>query len=347
MASLIELSCFFFVIAHSLLLLSPLVQGADKDEDNLLQGINSYRTSLNLPALVKNGNAGCLAEQIADDMEDQPCSSPTNGANILATTPTPLANLPKHLSKCKIDANSTSAGVILPICVPHLVPTLVLTNYTHRPQFAECLNDSKFTGVGLGSEDDWMVVVLATNNPAGSFANAASSLVSTVDEEDKLFQSLNNFRQSQKLPEFKKNDNAACLADKLADKLEHRQCSSSQKYSIEPGNGPKFPKFDKLRRRCHIETNSTTAGIIWPVCVPDLDEDLVLNNYTRSHYAKYLKDSKYAGVGIGSEDDWVIVVLTTDAQSGSFASGAASLGAIGMIHYMAAVLVGLFLVLLC
>ncbi|RXI01866.1 hypothetical protein DVH24_015215 [Malus domestica] len=255
MASLIELSCFFFVIAHSFLLLSPLVQGADKDEDNLLQGINSYRTSLNLPALVKNG----------------------------------------HCPSTKTMASSKLSYFL-------------------------------FYVLGL----------LFLSHPV--FSN---------DEEDKLFQSLNNFRQSQKLPEFKKNDNAACLADKLADKLEHRQCSSSQKYSIEPGNGPKFPKFDKLRRRCHIETNSTTAGIIWPVCVPDLDEDLVLNNYTRSHYAKYLKDSKYAGVGIGSEDDWVIVVLTTDAQSGSFASGAASLGAIGMIHYMAAVLVGLFLVLLC
>ncbi|KAM0994926.1 hypothetical protein EV2_010711 [Malus domestica] len=182
MASLTKLSFFFFffVIAHAFVLLSPLVQSSDKDEDSLLQGINSYRTSLNLPALVKNGNAGCLADEIAEDMEDQPCSSPTNGANILATSQTPLANLPKHLGKCKIDANSASDGVILPVCVTKLVPTLVLTNYTHQPQFAKYLNDTKFTGVGLGSEDDWMVVVLASNTPTGSLANAASSLVSAV-----------------------------------------------------------------------------------------------------------------------------------------------------------------------
>lgn len=151
---------------------------ADEDEDNLLQGINSYRRSLNLPVLVKNNNAGCLADRIADDIEDLPCSSSTNGANILPSSQSPLANLPKHLRKCKIDANSTQDGVILPVCVPKLVPTLVLTNYTHSPKYAKYLNDSRFSGVGVGAEDNWAVVVLASSNPSGNFANAAGSLVS-------------------------------------------------------------------------------------------------------------------------------------------------------------------------
>ncbi|CAB4315592.1 unnamed protein product [Prunus armeniaca] len=178
MASLIRLSFFFFVLFHAFLLLSPFVHGSDEDEDNLLQGINSYRRSLNLPVLVKNDNAGCLADRIADDIEDLPCSSPTNGANILPSSQSPLANLPKHLRKCKIDANSTQDGVILPVCVPKLVPTLVLTNYTHSPKYAKYLNDSRFSGVGVGSEDNWAVVVLASSNPSGNFANAAGSLVS-------------------------------------------------------------------------------------------------------------------------------------------------------------------------
>ncbi|KAM1549436.1 hypothetical protein FF1_010416 [Malus domestica] len=166
------------------------------------------------------------------------------------------------------------------------------------------------------------------------------------DEEDDLFQGLNSFRKSANLPEFKKNDNAACLADELADELEDQPCSSAH-YIIEPGNLPRFPSFEKLVKKCHIDINTTTAAIIWPVCVPDLDEDLVLNNYTHSHSSKYLNDSKYSGVGIGSEDDWIVAVLTTDAESGSFSGGAATLGAIGMFQYMAAVLLGLFLVLMC
>ncbi|PQQ09217.1 putative GPI-anchored protein [Prunus yedoensis var. nudiflora] len=201
MASLIRLSFFFFVLFHAFSYFLPLCMVvvcahfpfaflflevilfvrnylSYEDEDNLLQGINSYRRSLNLPALIKNDNAGCLADRIADDIEDLPCSSPTNGANILPSSQSPLDNLPKHLRKCKIDANSTQDGVILPVCVPKLVPTLVLTNYTHSPKYAKYLNDSRFSGVGVGSEDNWAVVVLASSNPSGNFANAAGSLVS-------------------------------------------------------------------------------------------------------------------------------------------------------------------------
>lgn len=150
------------------------------DENDIIQGINSYRQSLNLPALIKHGKADCLADEIADDIEDQPCTSPTNGANIVPTMQTRLPNLPSHLRKCKIDVNSTTDGIIMPVCVPKAVSTLVLTNYTRSPRYAKYLNDSRFTGVGVGSEDDWTVVVLATSTPTGGFANAASLLLSRV-----------------------------------------------------------------------------------------------------------------------------------------------------------------------
>ncbi|KAE8679294.1 hypothetical protein F3Y22_tig00111402pilonHSYRG01156 [Hibiscus syriacus] len=81
---------------------------------------------------------------------------------------------PKAISKCNIDANTTSDVVVVPVCVPHLVPTLVLTNFT-RTQYSRFINDSSFTGIGLSSEDDWMVVVLASNSPTGSLANGAYS----------------------------------------------------------------------------------------------------------------------------------------------------------------------------
>ncbi|EXC06579.1 hypothetical protein L484_002452 [Morus notabilis] len=167
-----KLSLLFFVLLHAFLLLPNSVLSND-DEDNLLQGLNSYRQSQRLPPLVKNGKAECLADEIADEMEDQPCTTFAAGANIAPSTQTQLTNYPKLLKKCKIDANTTSDGVILPVCVSNLVPTLLLTNYTHT-SYAKYLNNTKYTGAGLGSEDDWMVVVLSTSTPTGSFSGSLS-----------------------------------------------------------------------------------------------------------------------------------------------------------------------------
>ncbi|KAA8536879.1 hypothetical protein F0562_029357 [Nyssa sinensis] len=143
----------------------------EDEEDHILQGINSYRTSLNLPALAKNDKAGCLADEIADKLEDEPCPRPV-GASALAGTEAQAADYPDILKKCKIDINSTRDGVILPVCVPKRVSTLVLTNYTQSP-YARYVNNSKYTGAGIGTEDDWTVLVLATNTPGGSFVSAA------------------------------------------------------------------------------------------------------------------------------------------------------------------------------
>ncbi|XAR52583.1 hypothetical protein NMG60_11020728 [Bertholletia excelsa] len=145
----------------------------EDEEDNLLQGINSFRQSLNLPALSKNDKAGCLAGEIADLLEGQPCSTTGPITSATANSRPQIVNYPNLLDKCDIDVNSTQDGVILPVCVPKLVPTLVLTNYT-RSDYAKYLNNSKYTGAGLGSEEDWMVVVLTTSTLTGNFVGAAS-----------------------------------------------------------------------------------------------------------------------------------------------------------------------------
>jgi len=59
----------------------------------------------------------------------------------------------------------------MPACVPRLESNLVLTNFT-KSQYSMSLNDSKFTGIGIGKEDDWIVVVLTTNTPEGSYSTA-------------------------------------------------------------------------------------------------------------------------------------------------------------------------------
>ncbi|XP_062006184.1 uncharacterized GPI-anchored protein At5g19250-like [Rosa rugosa] len=173
-----------------------------------------------------------------------------------------------------------------------------------------------------------------------------SSPVYCNEEEDDLFEELNSFRGSLNLTAFTENEKADCIADEISDELEDELCSRAAEYQIKPGNGPQFPSFTKSLTKCDIDNSTTTDGIILPVCVRNLDPDLVRTNYTDTKFAHFLNDSKYTGAGLGSKDDWMIVVLTTDAHSGSFTGGAASLVAIGMVHYMVALLLGLFLVLL-
>ena len=147
------------------------------DEDNLLKGINEYRASLNLTALVKNENADCFADEMADQFNDQKCSN-TTGSNTVPGMEPDFENYPKLLSKCHLNISDTKDGMILPACVPDLVTTQLLSNYT-QSQYSQYLNDSKYTGVGFGTEDDWMVVVLTTSTPGGSFATYnAATLVS-------------------------------------------------------------------------------------------------------------------------------------------------------------------------
>ncbi|EPS60021.1 hypothetical protein M569_14784, partial [Genlisea aurea] len=56
------------------------------DEDgNLLQGINRYRTSLNLTSLTRNSNADCLAGEVAVQLKPQPCSNSTGSDTVPGT----------------------------------------------------------------------------------------------------------------------------------------------------------------------------------------------------------------------------------------------------------------------
>ncbi|WJX59979.1 hypothetical protein P8452_45239 [Trifolium repens] len=158
-------SLLFFI--SSILLFNHSVKCDNDEEDVLLQGVNDYRTSLNLTTLTKNENANCLAEQIADQFKKQPCTN-TTGANTVPGTEPQFANYPDLLTKCHLNISNTRDGSIMPACVPGLVPDIVLTNFT-KSLYSQSLNDSKFTGIGIGSKDNWIVVVLTTTTSDGSF----------------------------------------------------------------------------------------------------------------------------------------------------------------------------------
>lgn len=156
----------------------PLYSSAE--EDNLYQEINKYRTSLNLTALTKNDNAKCLADEIADQFKNQACTN-TTGANTVPGTEPQFPNYPDLLTKCHLNVSNTRDGAVMPACVPGLVPSLVLTNFT-QSLYSDSLNDTKYTGIGIGSEDNWIVVVLTTNTPEGSFVPATSNSANLISK---------------------------------------------------------------------------------------------------------------------------------------------------------------------
>ncbi|KAI4301807.1 hypothetical protein L6164_035051 [Bauhinia variegata] len=167
----------------------------------------------------------------------------------------------------------------------------------------------------------------------------ASLLLSPVqsrnDEEEKLLQDINQYRESLKLGVLNEVNKASCLADRIADYLEDQPCQNANDYYPDSSGNSKFPNLQKLARKCRININTTTDGVIMPVCVPDLEQDAVLSNYTKTdHYAKYLNNSKYTGVGVGSEDDWMVVILSTNSSTGTFSSAASLLVSAWMGHYL-------------
>ncbi|EEF49819.1 uncharacterized GPI-anchored protein At3g06035 [Ricinus communis] len=156
------------------LLSSPV--HCDDEEDILITCLNSHRAYLNLPVFVKNEGADCLADEVARELGDEPCNK-TNTNNPFQVD----HNITDLISKCDINITHTKDGAVLPVCVPELEPIAVFTNYT-RTHFAKYINDSRFAQVGIGSEGEWMVIVLSTNTSRGDFAAFAgtNSLVSAI-----------------------------------------------------------------------------------------------------------------------------------------------------------------------
>ncbi|KAF9619876.1 hypothetical protein IFM89_009658 [Coptis chinensis] len=118
----------------------------------------------------------CLADEIADQLKDQPCPAVITPRIAEAQ----FSNYAEALDKCHLNINTTRDGVIMLDCEPGRVKSLSIFNFT-EPLYSRYLNDSRYTGAGIGSEDEWIVVVLTTNTPGGSFvASNAATLSSNL-----------------------------------------------------------------------------------------------------------------------------------------------------------------------
>ncbi|RRT81805.1 hypothetical protein B296_00012553 [Ensete ventricosum] len=143
-----------------------------------------------------------------------------------------------------------------------------------------------------------------------------------ADTTGQLLQGINDYRVTLNLSSLTENKNADCLAAQLASAFKGQDCSNTTGSDTVPGTEQQFPNFPDYLAACHLNATVTRDGFIMPACVPDLVPDIVLANYTKSQYNQKLNDSSYAGIGIAEEDNWVVVVLTTNTATGNYAPAA-------------------------
>ncbi|CAI0559903.1 unnamed protein product [Linum tenue] len=167
------------------------------------------------------------------------------------------------------------------------------------------------------------------------------------DEEDKLLQGINDYRRSLNLTALTKNDNADCLAGEIADQFEGQPCTNTSGSNTVPGTEPQLPNYPRLLDKCHLNVSNTRDGAVMPACIPNLDPTLVLSNFTLSQYSDSLNDTKYTGVGIGSEGNWMVVVLTTSTPEGSFVKASSDSVSAGLVTAASLVSPMLLLLVAC
>lgn len=142
-----------------------------------------------------------------------------------------------------------------------------------------------------------------------------------ADTDENLLHDINTYRKVLNLPVLEERDNPSCLADEIAGDLEDKHCEDFRDYYPVPGSNPKIPNFQKSVEKCKININTTKDAVIMPVCVPDLDSDALFSNYTKnSNFTKYLNNSKYTIAGVASEEDWMVLIISTGTASGDFSS---------------------------
>ncbi|XP_008795128.1 uncharacterized GPI-anchored protein At5g19250-like isoform X1 [Phoenix dactylifera] len=168
------------------------------------------------------------------------------------------------------------------------------------------------------------------------------------DTSSELLKGINSYRASLNLSALTGNQNAECLAEQLAKQFKGQQCSNTTGSNTVPGTEQQFPNYPDFLNHCHLNATVTQDAAVMPACIPGLTPDLVLSNFTKSQYSQNLNDSHFVGAGIADEDDWVVVVLSTNTPSGSFApaTGVASVVKVAIRLQLVLFLLGFVIVMM-
>ncbi|KAK7277916.1 hypothetical protein RJT34_22935 [Clitoria ternatea] len=166
------------------------------------------------------------------------------------------------------------------------------------------------------------LLIIATVFDFNLFPNAQAY----DDKEKNLLHDINTYRKTLNLPVLGTVDKVSCLAVEIAEDLKDKHCEEFRDYYPVPGTNSKIPNFQKNVKQCKININNTKDGVIMPVCLPKLDPDYLFSNYTKSNrFTKYLNNSKYNVAGIGSEDHWMVLIISSNTTSSGDFSSATSL----------------------
>ncbi|KAG1327755.1 putative GPI-anchored protein [Cocos nucifera] len=169
-----------------------------------------------------------------------------------------------------------------------------------------------------------------------------------TDTSGELLKGINSYRVSLNLSALTENQNAECLAEQLAEQFQGQECSNTTGSNTVPGTEQQFPNYPDFLNHCHLNATVTRDAAIMPACIPSLAPDLVLSNFTKSQYSRNLNDGHFVGAGIADEGDWVVVVLSTNTPTGSFApaTGVASVVKVAIYHQLVLFLLGFFIVMM-
>lgn len=93
-----------------------------------------------------------------------------------------LDDYPTQLKHCYGSSSHTTDVAILPICIPgNDEQTLINFQNYSRSQYEKYVNESGYSGAGVGGNENWMVVVFVENTTSWTSAGGAKhSLVSEV-----------------------------------------------------------------------------------------------------------------------------------------------------------------------
>ncbi|KAH7543086.1 uncharacterized GPI-anchored protein At5g19250 [Ziziphus jujuba] len=163
--------------------------------------------------------------------------------------------------------------------------------------------------------------------------------------EDVILKEINTFRKNTNHTEFSHNPNADCFADKVAESLKDEPCSRASDFFYQLGMVPRLPNYQQLFGKCNIKANTTKDAMMLPTCVPKLNKTLLIEDYTQSPYNKSLTNPSFTSIGVGSKDQWMVVLVTTNNSSGSFSSGSAP-SLLGLLHCLIGSFIGFIFIAL-